>query len=200
MSPAVRRFLRVLRAIAGAIVTIWIVAVIAVVVAARSDQHPRSDAIVILGAAQYVGRPSPVLQARLDHGAELWRAQTAPLVIVTGGIGTGDTTSEAEVGRRYLLAAGVADSAILLERAGRTTGQSMRAVATMLRERRLQTAVLVSDPFHSLRLRILALRHGFSATTSPTRTSPISRNARTQWRYVLGETFKLPVAAVLPGQ
>src|SRR5688572_724119 len=111
----------------------WVLAVVGVVLAGRSDRHPTSDAIVVLGAAQYVGRPSPVLQARLDHGADLWRAKAAPLVIVTGGIGTGDTTSEAEVGRRYLLAAGIPDSAILLERAGRTTGQSLRAVATMLR-------------------------------------------------------------------
>src|SRR6187549_2484999 len=125
MSPAVRRFLRVLRALVVAIVAMWIIAVLGVVFAGRSDHHPKSDAIVILGAAQYVGRPSPVLQARLDHGAELWRAQTAPLVIVTGGVGTGDTTSEAEVGRKYLLSAGVPDSAILLERAGRTTGQSL---------------------------------------------------------------------------
>jgi uncharacterized SAM-binding protein YcdF (DUF218 family) len=196
----VRKLLRVLRALVVATVAMWVIAVLGVVIAGRSDQHPRSDAIVILGAAQYVGRPSPVLQARLDHGAELWRTQTAPLVIVTGGVGTGDTTSEAEVGRRYLLSAGVPDSAILLERAGRTTGQSLRAVATMLRERRLHTAVLVSDPFHSMRLRILAMRHGFRGTTSPTRTSPISRNARAQWRYVLSEAFKLPVAVVLPSQ
>ena len=200
MSPAVRRYLRALVRGVGAVVAMWVIAVIAVVVVGHTDRHPRSDAIVVLGAAQYVGRPSPVLQARLDHGADLWRSHTAPLVIVTGGIGTGDTTSEAEVGRMYLIAAGVPDSAILLERAGRTTGQSLEAVATMLRERRLNSAVLVSDPFHSLRLRILALRHGFAGTTSPTRTSPISRNARTQWRYVLSEVFKLPVAAIFPGQ
>jgi len=200
MSPAVRPFLRAFRSLVLAVAAIWVFAVVAVVVAGRSDHTPKSDVIVILGAAQYVGRPSPVLQARLDHGAELWRAHTAPLVIVTGGVGTGDTTSEAEVGRRYLLSAGVPDSSILLERAGRTTGQSLQAVALMLRERRLHTAVLVSDPFHSLRLRILAIRHGFRGTTSPTRTSPISRNARTQWRYVLSEVFKLPVAVIFPGQ
>jgi uncharacterized SAM-binding protein YcdF (DUF218 family) len=189
-----------LRLTVAAVVALWAIAVIAVVVAGRSDQHPQSDAIVVLGAAQYVGRPSPVLQARLDHGAELWRARSASLVIVTGGIGTGDTTSEAEVGRHYLLSIGVPDSAILLERAGRTTGQSLQAVAGMLRQRRLETVILVSDPFHSLRLRILAVRHGFRGTTSPTRTSPISRNARTQWRYVLSEAVKLPVAALFPSQ
>jgi uncharacterized SAM-binding protein YcdF (DUF218 family) len=200
MGVAARKALRVLLTFVVAIVVLWLLGVVAVVLTARADQHPESDVIVILGAAQYVGRPSPVLQARLDHGAYLWRKGTAPLIIVTGGIGRGDTTSEAEVGRRYLLNAGIPDSAILLERAGRTTGQSIRAVANMLRQRRMQTAILVSDPFHSLRLRILAMRNGILATTSPTRTSPISRNGRTQWRYVLSEALKLPVAAIFPGK
>jgi uncharacterized SAM-binding protein YcdF (DUF218 family) len=197
---AARKVVRILSTIVGGIVAIWVIAVVGVVLAGHGDHRPSSDAIIVLGAAQYVGRPSPVLQARLDHGADLWKARTAPLVVVTGGIGTGDTTSEAEVGRLYLISAGVPDSAILMERAGRTTGQSMHAVANMLHERHLRTAVLVSDPFHSLRLRILAVRNGLQGATSPTRTSPISRNARTQWRYVLSEAFKLPVAALFPGQ
>jgi uncharacterized SAM-binding protein YcdF (DUF218 family) len=200
MSGRPRRVLRALLAGIAGMIALWLICVVAVVITGRSDEHPESDAIVILGAAQYVGRPSPVLQARLDHGAALWRKRAAPTIIVTGGIGTGDTTSEAEVGRRYLLAAGIPDSAILLERAGRTTGQSLRAVAGMLRERRMHSAILVSDPFHSLRLKILAARNGFAGTTSPTRTSPISRNARTQWRYVLGEALRLPVAALFPGR
>lgn len=200
MNRHARIILRTLLVTVVGAVGLWLACVVAVVVTGESDEHPESDVIVILGAAQYVGRPSPVLQSRLDHGAALWRKGSAPIIIVTGGIGTGDTTSEAEVGRRYLLAAGIPDSAILLERAGRTTGQSLRAVASMLRQRRMQTAILVSDPFHSLRLRILAARNGIAATTSPTRTSPISRNARAQWRYVLGEAAKLPVAALFPGQ
>jgi uncharacterized SAM-binding protein YcdF (DUF218 family) len=181
-----------------AIVVGWVGVLAGVLVAGRIDSHPRSDAIVVLGAAQYVGRPSPVLQARLDHAADLWRQRVAPIVLVTGGIGTGDTTSEAEVGRRYLLTVGVPDSAILIERAGRTTAQSLRAAAHMLRDRHMTSAVLVSDPFHALRLRVLAFRHGIKGSTSPTRTSPIERNARTQWRYVLSETIKTPVAALFP--
>jgi uncharacterized SAM-binding protein YcdF (DUF218 family) len=186
-------------AVLGA-VSVWMLLVSGVVLAGRTDNRSPGDAIVVLGAAQYAGRPSPVLRARLDHAAALWRQGVAPLVIVTGGIGTGDTTSEAEVGRMYLLAKGVADSAILLERAGRTTGQSMHAVSNMLRERNLVSATLVSDPFHSLRLRVLAARHGFRGNISPTRTSPISRTLRTQLRYVLHESIKVPVAALLPGQ
>lgn len=184
---------------AAGIVALWLAGSVAAVVAVGSlDQRPTADAIIVLGAAQYLGRPSPVLRARLDHAADLWRAGLAPLVIVTGGIGAGDTTSEAEVSRNYLIAQGVTDSIILLERAGRTTGQSLASASGMLHARGRRSAILVSDPFHSLRLRILALRHGIAASTSPTRTSPIDRNARARWRYVMSEAVKLPVAAVLP--
>lgn len=169
------------------------------VLAGRLDSRRASDAIVVLGAAQWAGRPSPVLRARLDHGAALWRERVAPLLLLTGGVGDGDTISEAEVGRRYLVAKGIPASAILVERTGRTTGQSVRSAAAILRGEGLRRVVLVSDPFHALRLRILAARHGLDAATSPTRTSPIARNAVTEWRYVLSESVKLPVAIFAPG-
>src|SRR3989442_2111975 len=95
--------------------------------AARDDAQP-SDAIVVLGAAQYNGRPSPVLKARLDHAIALFRAGLAPVVIVTGGIGTGDHVSEAAVGHRYLRALAVPNSAIVVRPDGRTTDASMRSV------------------------------------------------------------------------
>ena len=177
----------------------WIASVSAVVLTGRLDSRRASDAIVVLGAAQWAGRPSPVLRARLDHGAALWRERVAPLLLLTGGVGDGDTISEAEVGRRYLVAKGIPASAILVERTGRTTGQSVRSAAAILRGEGLRRVVLVSDPFHALRLRILAARHGLDAATSPTRTSPIARNAVTEWRYVLSESVKLPVAVFAPG-
>ena len=154
----------------------------------------KGDAIVVLGAAQYAGRPSPVLKARLDHGIDLWKSAIAPLIVFTGGTGTGDTTSEAAVSGRYARRHGVPDSAIVLETEGRTTSESLRAVATILRARGARTAILVSDPFHMLRLRVLAWRYGIDATTSPTRTSPISANRETQWAYVFSESLKAPVA------
>lgn len=177
----------------------WIASVSAVVLTGRLDSRRASDAIVVLGAAQWAGRPSPVLRARLDHGAALWRERVAPMLLLTGGVGDGDTMSEAEVGRRYLVAKGIPASAILVERTGRTTGQSVRSAAAILRGEGLRRVVLVSDPFHALRLRILAARHGLDAATSPTRTSPIARNALTEWRYVLSESVKLPVAIFAPG-
>jgi uncharacterized SAM-binding protein YcdF (DUF218 family) len=194
------RWIRVALGLSAAALIAWVLLIAAVVLVGRVDDRRRADAIVVLGAAQYAGRPSPVLQARLDHAAALWRDSRAPLLLVTGGVGKGDRFSEADVGRRYLLGMGIPDSAILLEREGRTTGQSVRSSAEILRRRNLRVAILVSDPFHALRLRILAMRHGLRARTSPTRTSPIARNALREWRYVLGESVKFPVAALWPNQ
>ena len=159
----------------------------------RDEARP-ANAIVVLGAAQYAGRPSPVLKARLDHALDLWQRHLGQLLIVTGGTGAGDTTSEAAVGRTYAIKHGVPDTVILMETEGRTTSESMRAVAAMLEARGLQTALLVSDPFHMLRLRILARRFGFTPYTSPTQTSPISPNREQRWKYIFSESIKAPLA------
>jgi uncharacterized SAM-binding protein YcdF (DUF218 family) len=176
---------------------LWVAMALAVVVWGRLDNAKPSSAIVVLGAAQYEGRPSPVLRARLDHALDLWRKGVAPRVILTGGRGERDTTSEAEVGRRYAMRNGVPDSAIALETEGRTTSESLRAVSKMMEHESDKSVVLVSDPFHMLRLAILAQRLGLKAHTSPTRTSPISANAAESIRYVFGESVKVPLAFVL---
>ena len=98
------------------------------------------------------------------------------------------------MGRTYARKHGVPDSAILVESQGRTTSESMRAVAGMLEVRGLQSALLVSDPFHMLRLRILARRFGFTPYTSPTKTSPISPNREERWKYIFSESIKAPLA------
>src|SRR5690606_2113126 len=117
------------------------------------DEARRSDAIVVLGAAQYDGRPSPVLKGRLDHAVALYCDSLATRMILTGGVGVGDTVSEAEVGRRYVIGQGVSPEAILVERGGLSSVASMRAVADVMRNNGLSSAILVSDPFHMLRLR-----------------------------------------------
>jgi uncharacterized SAM-binding protein YcdF (DUF218 family) len=132
--------------------------------------------------------------ARLDHAVDLWNRGLAPRVILTGGTGAGDTTSEAAVGRRYALRRGVPDSAIVLENRGRTTSESMRAVAGYMETRPSSKVILVSDPFHMLRLSILARRFGLTPYSSPTRTSPISRNVGEQGKYILSESVKVPTA------
>src|SRR5690606_24228852 len=127
-----------------------------------------------------------------DHGIELYRAGLARNIILTGGVGVGDTVSEAEVGRRYAIREGVDSAAILLERGGLSSGASMRAVGELMRANQLSSALLVSDPFHMLRLRLLAKAVGISAHASPTRSSPISGGSHEEWRYVLRETVILP--------
>jgi len=174
--------------------SVWLVSVSAVVMWSKRDEARPAQAIVVLGAAQYAGKPSPVLRARLDHALDLWNRHLASVLILTGGTGAGDTTSEAAVGRTYVRRRGVPDSAILEENEGRTTSESMRAVAGMLEVRGLQSAVLVSDPFHMLRLRILARRFGFTPYTSPTQTSPISPNREERWKYIFSESLKAPLA------
>ena len=173
---------------------VWAVSISAVVMWSRRDEARPAQAIVVLGAAQYAGRPSPVLRARLDHAIDLWNRHLASLLILTGGTGAGDTTSEAAVGRAYARKHGVPDTAIVVESQGRTTSESMRAVAGMLEVRGLQSALLVSDPFHMLRLRILARRFGFTPYTSPTQTSPISPNREERWKYIFSESLKAPLA------
>jgi uncharacterized SAM-binding protein YcdF (DUF218 family) len=138
-----------------------------------------------------------VLRARLDHAVDLWKRGLASRVIVTGGTGAGDTTSEAAVGRRYILRKGVPDSAILLENHGRTTTASLHAASAIMREHSLERAILVSDPFHMLRLQILARGLGMESVTSPTRTSPISANRTQALTYVLSESIKVPATVVL---
>ncbi len=171
----------------------WIGWLAAVVVWSKLDQAKPAQSIVVLGAAQYDGHPSPVLRARLDHAVELWNRRLARVVIVTGGTGPGDTTSEAAVGRDYVKKHGVPDKAILIENQGRTTQESMQTVAQLLISRGLKTAILVSDPFHMLRLWIMSRRFGLTPFTSPTRTSPISPNRAEHWKYMLSESLKAPM-------
>lgn len=172
----------------------WVTSLGAVLAWERHDQARPVGAIVVLGAAQYVGRPSPVLRARLDHAITLWRRNLAPRLIVTGGTGTGDTTSEAEVSQRYCVQHGVPTGAILLETEGRTTSQSMAGIATLMNGLNRRDVLLVSDPFHMLRLTILARRHGLKPYASPTPTSPITASPVERWRYALSESVKAPLA------
>src|SRR3954462_400102 len=191
---AVKVIRRILTVVVVLSFRLWLISAAAVLIWSSRDEARPAQAIVVLGAAQYAGRPSPVLKARLDHALSLWNRHLANLLILTGGTGAGDTTSEADVGRNYARKHGVPDSAILVENAGRTTSESLRAVAGMLEVRGLQSALLVSDPFHMLRLRILARRFGFTPYTSPTQTSPISPNREERWKYIFSESLKAPMA------
>ena len=187
---------RVLGAALFAAAAAYTIAFVLVLVVAQLDEREPADVIVVLGAAQYNGRPSPVLRARLDHALELWGEGLAPAIVVTGGVGRGDKESEAIVGRRYLLAHRVPDSALVVQPQGRSTQASMNAVAGWLGERGQRRALLVSDPFHMLRLRLEARRTGLHAYTSPTDTSPISDNPALELRFLAVEALKIPIAYV----
>lgn len=185
---------RIFTGIVLTVMVVWAGWMCAVLVWSEMDQAQPAGSIVVLGAAQYDGRPSPVLRARLDHGIDLWNHGMGRILVVTGGEGSGDTTSEAAVGRAYARKHGVPDTAIVLENKGRTTRESMLAVSEILGSRGITSAILVSDPFHMLRLSILGRRFGLTTYTSPTRTSPISPNQEKRWRYMFGESVKAPLA------
>ena len=126
-----------------------------------------------MGAAQYDGRPSPVFAARLDHGVALYLAGVAPRLVVTGGKAVGDRTTEAAVGRAFAIERGVPPEAIVVEDQSRTTLESIRAVAGLLKADDAGTAIFVSDRPHMLRVLRMAADAGITAWGSPTRTSPI---------------------------
>ena len=137
----------------------------------RDERRP-ADAIVVLGAAQYNGRPSAILRARADHAIDLYEAGLARWIVFTGGKADGDVTTEAATGRQIALERGVPASAILIEDRSRTTLESIRGVARVLAEHELQTAVFVSDRTHMLRVLKIARDQGITAWGSPTATSP----------------------------
>lgn len=138
------------------------------------DNTAKADAIVVMGAAQYDGRPSPQLAARLDHALLLFNEGRAPLIAVTGGKRLGDRYTEAEASRRYLVARGVDEAAILAETSGASTWQSVANLSPVLNKEGLRTVLVVTDRYHVQRT-VLSLREvGFEASGSATRTSPVT--------------------------
>lgn len=176
--PWRRRVIRTVALLVAAGFVYYLISLFQVWAVGRSDQARAVDAIVVMGAAQYDGRPSPQLQARLDHVVELWGARLAPVVVVTGGKRPGDRFTEAQASADYLIEQGVDGAAILQEDASSTSYDSLAGVRQILRERGLERVLLVSDPFHSLRIRLIAEELGLTAYVSPTPTSPVQgRNA-----------------------
>ncbi len=165
----------------------------------RDEQRP-ADAIVVLGAAQYDGRPSPVFQARLDHAVALWQKGLARWFIVTGGNLPGDRTTEAATARAYAIDHGVPAEAIFGEDKARNTLTSMRSVAALMHDRGLSSAIFVSDPTHMLRVLRLAADLDINAYGSPTRTSPIQADQSQIARAVIHELGALVVYFATGGE
>jgi uncharacterized SAM-binding protein YcdF (DUF218 family) len=161
----------------------------------QGDQARPVDAIVVMGAANYDGRPSPLLRARLDHAVALYEEGLAPEIIVTGGKLDGDRFTEAEASRRYLVDNGVPDEAILLESDGHSTWESLEGVAAIAADEGIERVLIVTDPYHSLRSRLIAQELGLTAYTSPTDTSPWGTGA--QFRHSLKEAAGIAVGRVI---
>jgi uncharacterized SAM-binding protein YcdF (DUF218 family) len=157
------------------------------------DERRRVDAIVVLGAAQYNGRPSPVFAARLDHAVSLWNTGIGPVLIVTGGKIPGDRTTEAAVAQQFALEHGVPAASILGEFEGRNTLSSLRAVAALMKAHGLRSAVFVSDPTHMLRVLRIATDLGIEAYGSPTLGSPIQQDSALTVRAIAHELGALAV-------
>ena len=152
---------------------------------ARGDSHSRSDVIVVLGASQFDGRPSTVFRARLQHAKALYDDGVAPRVVTVGGSAPGDRFTEAAAGAKFLSDRGVTAVAV---GEGRNTLQSLKALDATMQARGWRSAVLVTDPWHSLRSRRMARDLGIDADTSPSRTGPAVRDRATEFRYVWRET------------
>ncbi|WP_107654929.1 YdcF family protein [Nocardia suismassiliense] len=158
---------------------------------ARIDDYATADAIVVLGAAQYSGTPSSVFEARLDQAYRLFRLGVAPRVITVGGKQEGDLYTEAASGKNYLQSRGVPSDKILAVETGSDTLRSVEAVATAMQARDMGSAVLVSDPWHSLRTRTMARDEGLDAWTAPTRTGPAVYTRESQAHGIARETGAL---------
>jgi len=158
---------------------------------ARVDDRDKADVVVVLGAAQYDGTPSAVLSSRLDHAARLWRNGVAPVIVTVGGRRIGDAYTEAQAGRNYLTSYGVPKNAVVPIGEGRDTLESLQAVARRAQIAGWRTAVIVSDPWHSLRARTMADDLGLDTWTAPTHSGPIVQERVTQVRYIVRETGAL---------
>jgi uncharacterized SAM-binding protein YcdF (DUF218 family) len=146
----------------------YVVSLVQVARAGRVNDPDAADVIVVLGAAQYDGTPSPQLAARLDHAVDLWERDIAPAVMVTGGNQPGDRFTEAEASMDYLIERGIPETAILSEDEGGTTYESLRAAAEQLVAADQREVVLVTDPYHALRSKLTAEEVGLDPQVSPT--------------------------------
>ncbi len=172
------------------LLVVWI-ALVAIVVRTAShiqrqstiDEARPADVIMILGAAEYRGKPSPVLKARLDHGLELFRDKLAPLILTTGGAGGDPVFTEGEVGRDYLIHRGVPSESIIVEAESESTMQSTAAASEIMRRMGLKSCIVVSDGYHIYRVKKMLEAQGMKVYGSPRPDAPRS-DTRQWWMYL----------------
>lgn len=168
-----RRVLKVIAVVVALLASYVLVTFVQVWHASHQDDARPAQAIIVLGAAQFDGRPSAVLSARLDHAADLYKRGLAPLIVVTGGKQAGDRFTEAEASADYLAEKGVPGGAIERETTSTNSYDELAAAARFLHQRGINDVVLVSDPFHAYRIAAIASDVGLNAHVSPTPTSPV---------------------------
>lgn len=161
----------------GALALYYVATLVQVVHTGNEHDAVPVDAIVVMGAAQYDGRPSPQLAARLDHVVTLWRRGVAPLVVVTGGNRPGDRFTEAEASARYLVAAGIPEDRIVQVGEGGTTLESVDAAAPVMEAAGVASVALVTDPYHALRSRLIVEDAGFEVDVAATPSSVVTGGA-----------------------
>jgi uncharacterized SAM-binding protein YcdF (DUF218 family) len=155
----------------------------------REDSRAHADAIVVLGASQFDGRPSSIFRSRLDHAKSLYDAHVAATVVTVGGNRAGDRFTEAAAGAAYLRGEGLPSGDVAEVAQGSDTLSSLRAVAALAQRRSWHDVVLVTDPWHSFRARSMAREVGLHAQTSPTRSGPAVQGGRgRELRYIARET------------
>ncbi|PZS29505.1 MAG: hypothetical protein DLM59_12740 [Pseudonocardiales bacterium] len=179
---------RVLVGAVGVVVLVVGVTAFHVWSVARQDHRGKVDAIVVLGASQFDGRPSSIFGNRLDHAARLLKAGVAPRIITVGGGLSGDRFTEAAAGKRYLEKYGQPPDKVFAVEVGHDTLQSLKSLAPFMKSHGWHTAVLVTDPWHEARSRRMARDQGIKATTSPSRSGPAVATRATQARYIARET------------
>ncbi|WP_241093410.1 YdcF family protein [Xanthomonas sp.] len=174
----------------AALLGLWLLGVAAYIVwVGDRDQAAPADAIIVLGAAAYDAKPSPVFEERIRHGLDLYQRGYAPVLIFTGGFGgNGARFSESQVARRYALRHDVPAGAILIETVSRTTRQNLVEARRLMRERGLRRAIVVSDPLHMARALRLCRELDMDAMASSTPSSRF-RSFHTRWRFLLQEVY-----------
>ena len=172
------------------VVLFWLAGVAAYITwVGQRDDARSADAIIVLGAAAYDAKPSPVFEERIRHGIDLYRRGLAPKLIFTGGYGgVGARFSESQVARRYALRQGVPDKAILIESLSRNTHDNLRQASLLMQQHQLHDVIVVSDPLHMARALRISKELGIRAVGSPTPTSRF-RTFATRWRFLLQEVY-----------
>lgn len=174
----------------GVLLGLWLLAVSGWIIwVGDHDEAAPADAIIVLGAAAYDAKPSPVFEERIRHGLDLYRRGYAPVLIFTGGYGgAGARFSESQVARRYALRQQVPKDAILIETVSRTTRQNLIEAQLLMREHHLQRVIIVSDPLHMARALRLSRELGIDALASSTPSTRF-RSFHTRWRFLAQEVY-----------